>query len=212
MSKIYYEIFDDKRSAVFEKLSYFKQIGYLAGGTALALQIKHRQSFDFDIFIKKPVDNRLRLKVKKVFGPVDYYINTSDQISFTTKNNVKITFVWYYYQPVRKLIKTNSISLASIEDIAADKAHAIGRRAVWRDYVDFYFLLNDRLIDLKKVINLAKLKFKEEFVPSLFLEQLSYTKDLEIVPIEFFRDNPTPRQIKSFLENEVSRYLKTVLK
>ena len=65
---------------------------YLAGGTALALQIKHRQSVDFDVFINRPVTNSLRLKVKKIFGSVDYSLNTSDQISFTTPDNIKITF------------------------------------------------------------------------------------------------------------------------
>lgn len=211
MSKIYPEIFDKKRQEIFYKLDSFKRIGYLAGGTALALQVKHRQSVDFDIFISKPVTNSLRLKVKKVFGLVDYYLNTSDQISFKTSENIHITFVWYYFKTIRPLVKTGSINLASIEDIAADKAHTIGRRAVWRDYVDFYFLLKERYITIEKVIELAEKKFAGEFASALFLEKLGYFDDLEVVPINFLKDKPTATEIKSFLQNEVNKYLKTVL-
>jgi len=211
MSKIYPEIFDKKRQEIFYKLDNFKRIGYLAGGTALALQIKHRQSVDFDIFINKPVTNSLRLKVKEVFGLVDYYLNTSDQISFKTPENIHITFVWYYFKTVRPLVKTKSISLAAIEDIAADETNTIGRRAVWRDYVDFYFLLKERYITIEKVIKLAEKKFAGEFVSALFLEQLGYFEDLEVVPINFLKDKPTATEIKSFLQNEVNYYLKTVL-
>jgi len=64
----------------------------LAGGTALSLQITHRKSFDFDVFVGKEIDNKLRLEVKKVFGNVDFYVNSSDQISFATKRGINITF------------------------------------------------------------------------------------------------------------------------
>ena len=42
---------------IFEKLVKFKKPGYLAGGTALALQLGHRVSYDFDIFCGKEVSN-----------------------------------------------------------------------------------------------------------------------------------------------------------
>ena len=67
MSKIYLEIFDKPRLNVFEKLRAFKSDGYLAGGTALALQIKHRISYDFDVFISHSIDNTLRQQIKSVF-------------------------------------------------------------------------------------------------------------------------------------------------
>lgn len=34
----------------------------------------------------------LKLKVKKIFGAVDFHINLSDQISFNTKDGVGVTF------------------------------------------------------------------------------------------------------------------------
>lgn len=212
MSKIYLELLDKKRREVFRRLSQFKKQGYLAGGTALALQINHRKSVDFDIFVGKAVDNTLRLKIERIFGKQDFYVDTADQISFKLSGNIGVTFVWYYYKSLFPLIQTPSLALASVFDIVADKAHTIGRRAVWRDYVDFFFLLKEKIITLDKVIRLAEKKFGGEFNEALFLQQLTYYGDLKVSPIEFVRMHYTETQIKSFLEKEVRDYLKNVRK
>lgn len=211
MSKIYLEIFDTDRNQVFQKLSHFRQDGYLAGGTALALQINHRKSFDFDVFIENPVSHQLKKKVEQVFGKNEYYVNTGEQISFNTEKYIGITFVTYYYKPLFSPIKTASIELANMLDIAADKAHTIGRRAVWRDYVDFYFLLKWDLITVTDIIKYAQSKFGYEFIKTQFLEQLVYFKDLKMQKIDFLKESYTDTQIRSFLVKKVEEYLKKVL-
>ena len=52
---------------LFPALTAFDDF-YLAGGTALALQIGHRLSVDFDLFCEGPIDRTLLSKVKKVFA------------------------------------------------------------------------------------------------------------------------------------------------
>jgi len=47
---LHWEILDEKRLGMVAKLRPFKKNFYLAGGTALALQIGHRTSMDFDFF------------------------------------------------------------------------------------------------------------------------------------------------------------------
>lgn len=207
MSKIFLEIFDKKREEVFRNLSAFKNFGYLAGGTALALQIKHRKSVDFDIFVRKAISNYLRLKSKRLFDALHFYVNTSDQLSFHTKDEIGVTFVWYYYKPLYPLVKTSSLSLASVRDIVADKAFTIGRRATWRDYVDLFFLLKERVLNLPKVIRLAERKFRGEFNEALFLQQLVYFKDLNVSQIDFLERAPSSSEIQKFLEEEVRRYV-----
>lgn len=49
---MYYGILDKKRIDILPLLKPFKKDFYLAGGTALALQIGHRDSIDFG-FLKK---------------------------------------------------------------------------------------------------------------------------------------------------------------
>lgn len=159
MSKIYLEILDNERLIVFNKLKAFESEGYLAGGTALALQLNHRISEDFDVFVHHEIDNKLRLKVKEIFGDITFYVNSTDQISFITQNNVKVTFLWYYFKPLFPVVKTDSLSLASVNDILLDKAHTIGRRAVWRDYVDVFYLLKNVHVYLEKTVVMAGKKF-----------------------------------------------------
>ncbi len=206
MSKIHLELLDFNRQKIFASLSSLASLGYLAGGTALALQIDHRESEDFDIFLPQPIDNRLRLKIKKQFGEVEFYINSTDQVSFKTKEDVNITYLWYYFAPLRPLVKTTGINLASVLDIAADKAQTIGRRAVWRDYVDLFVLLKEKILTLSKIIALAQKKFEGEFVETQFLEQLAFFEDLRETPINFVHKRYSFAEIKAFLENEVKLY------
>ncbi len=207
MSKIHLELLDKKRQEIFYQLKNFSSIGYLAGGTALALQLGHRYSEDFDIFISKPINNHLKLLIKKIFHSVNFTFISSDQINLIVNNQIKITFLWYYFPTIKKLIKTDSISLASVEDIAADKAMTIGRRAVWRDYIDLFFLIKEEKFSLKKIISLAKKKFSSEFIVTQFLEQLVYFEDLTISPINFIKQSYSEKEIKLYLKNEVKKYI-----
>ncbi|PIQ71830.1 hypothetical protein COW57_04675 [Candidatus Roizmanbacteria bacterium CG17_big_fil_post_rev_8_21_14_2_50_39_7] len=211
MSKIYLEILDNERLTIFNKLKAFENEGYLAGGTALAFQLNHRISEDFDVFINWEIDNKLRLKVKEIFGDVTFYVNSTDQISFITQNNIKVTFLWYYFKPLNPTIPTASLSLASIEDIATDKAQTIGRRAVWRDYIDMFYLLKNGYVDLDKIIQMANKKFRGEFVSTQFLEQLRYFDDVKTVPIEYVEKKYADDEIKSYLQQTVEDYLKKIL-
>lgn len=157
MSKIYLEILDKNRQKIFKSLSQFRDFGYLGGGTALALQILHRD-----------IDNNLRVKVKNIFADIRVDVDTQDQMTFRTTSQVSITFLWYYFDNLYPLVKTESLSLASFWDIIADKAYTIGRRAVWRDYVDMYFVIKKQFVHLSKITSLAKKKFKGSFNESLF--------------------------------------------
>jgi len=211
MSKIHLELLDKPRLSVFKQLAIFKKGGYLAGGTALALQINHRVSEDFDVFIDKAVDTDFRLKIKRHFGDMKYYVNTLDQISFSTKEGVKVTFVWYYVKTLYPLVTSGSLALASINDIATDKAQTIGRRAVWRDYVDVFYLLKNKYVDLDNIIKMAHEKFKGEFISTQFLEQVRYFDDIKTVPIEYVDKKYSDDEIKLYLQQTVEDYLKKIL-
>ncbi|KKP65807.1 MAG: hypothetical protein UR68_C0027G0014 [Candidatus Roizmanbacteria bacterium GW2011_GWA2_35_19] len=211
MSKIYLEILDNERRSIFNKLKAFENEGYLAGGTALAFQLNHRISEDFDVFINREIDNKLHLKVKEIFGNVTFYVNSTDQISFITQNSVKVTFLWYYFKPLNPTILSVSLPLASIEDIATDKAQTIGRHAVWRDYIDVFYLLKNGHFDLDKIINMANKKFGGEFVSTQFLEQLRYFDDVKTVPIEYIGKKYRDEEIKLYLKQAVEDYLKKIL-
>ncbi len=210
MSKIHLEILDDTRQKVFATLRTFARYGYLAGGTALALQLNHRRSVDFDIFVQKPISSTLRREIKAVFGDQPYEVNTSDQITFPIGNAIEITFLYYWYPPVQPLMTTSSLSLASVDDIIADKAHTLGLRAQWRDYIDLFVVMKDQNLSAAQIIDLATKKFGGEFVKEQFLEQLSYFDDVAVVPVDFVARSYTPEEIKTFLTTQAKEYATTI--
>lgn len=211
MSPIHLEIFDPKRLQLFKRLKAFENIGYLAGGTALALQINHRKSYDFDIFTSKEITNSLKLEVQRIFGGVSYTIDSGDQLSFATSDAINVTFLWYYFKPLKPLIATPFLPMASIEDIAADKAYTMGRRTAWRDYVDIYWLLRKRLFSIENISSFATKKFRGVFNEAQFLEQLTYFKDVAITPIEFTQNAVTAEEIQQYLVQTVSEYVRKKL-
>jgi Nucleotidyl transferase AbiEii toxin, Type IV TA system len=211
MSKIHLELFDPERQKIFTTLGQFKDVGYLAGGTALMLQIQHRKSVDFDVFISHALNNRFRLSVETVFGKQNLEVNSEDQITFSPQAGIEVTFLWYYWKPLQPLLPTEALPLASLEDIAADKAHTLGRRAMWRDYVDLFCLLKNQGMTVGTIIDAATKKFGGDFVKEQFLEQLSYFGDITIVPVDYIQQTFTPEEIKIFLQQQVQDYLKTIL-
>lgn len=209
MSKIYLEILDEPRKLIFKKLKNFASLGYLSGGTALSLQISHRLSLDFDFFISKPLKRTLVKECREIFSQdIQVLYQTVDQLTFLTPANIKIDFVYYWYPLISPLIKTPFVNLASISDIAADKAETIGRRAIWRDYIDIFSLLKCELFSLEEIIASAKKKFAGEFNELLFLEQLVFFKDLKMEKISFLKENYSEAEIKKFLKGKVKRFLK----
>lgn len=211
MSLIHPEILDNTRKNVFRKLKAFKKLGYLAGGTALSLQLKHRHSFDFDIFLKKEIGSRERILLRKNFKIEKTILSTSEQFSAITKNGINITLVFYPYKNLFPLIKTQSIPLLSFKDIAADKAFTIGRRGTWRDYVDIFFVLKEEKLSLAEIVKLGLKKFKEEFNEKLFLEQLIYFEDLGEFQISFIGKEYSEKEIKNYLINKVKKFQKEII-
>ena len=210
MSKIYLGLLDSARQKVFHQLRKFKRDGYLAGGTALALQLNHRKSVDFDVFVPKPINASLRRKIKTIFGDQPYEVNTTDQITFPLNVGIEITFLYYWYPHIRPLTLTTSLSIASVDDIITDKAHTLGRRALWRDYVDLFVVMKHHDMTIEQIITLASQKFEGEFVKEQFLEHLSYFDDVAVVPVEFVARSYTPEEIKTFLTAKAKEYATTI--
>jgi len=208
----YTALLDQERQEVFRKLHHFANRFVLAGGTAIMMQIGHRQSFDFDCFSEKTLPENLVQHTKNIFGRSIYLqYKTSEQLTFKTNKGISITFVYHPYKLLRKPIKTPFISLFHLDDLATNKAYTIGRRAAWRDYVDLFFLLKRNLYNLEKVIKLTEKKFPNEFNEKLFLQQLVYFDDLDIIPMVFIKDKYSEKQIQSFLSQKVEEYLKQKL-
>lgn len=208
MIKLFLDVLDKPRQELWSKLGVLSRNGgVLAGGTAIALQIKHRISEDFDIFVPDEIPRAARQKAYQIMGSLERVpIDDSHQLTLLSRTGLKLTLVSHPYPPLHKLVKTENLPLFDLRDLASNKAYTIGRRGTWRDYIDLYFLLRDKVVTLSQLIKDAKQRFGPEFDPRRFLNQLTFTRDLGDFNIEFVRDPATPIKISQFLIRQVKEF------
>ena len=197
---MYLDILDKNQQELLPLIKQFSKNYYLVGGTAIALQIGHRRSIDFDLFTAKTVN---KLRIKRTFQP-DWTIQSVIWEDFTQLHlmvhDVKMTFYAYPFTIKAKVDFNDIIKLPTLLDLAAMKALALGGRAKWKDYVDLYFLLKNYCA-LKEVSAKAQEIFEGSFNPKLFREQLTYYKDLDYSEeVEYMQGfEVSDEEIKTFL-------------
>lgn len=149
----------------------------LVGGTAIALQLGHRESIDFDLFQNAALDIfQLKKAVNKYFTIERVQVENIDEYTIQV-NGVKLTFLNYPFGIEYTTPFLDVINMPDLLTLGAMKAFALGKRSKWKDYVDLYFIFQKHT--LKDVSDRAKEIFENEFSEKLFREQLSYYNDLD---------------------------------
>ena len=171
------EILVREQVALLPLIQGFSEDFVLVGGTAIALQMGHRQSIDFDLFSYGDFDNRKIRKKILLWSKIDRTFVSNDGEYAIMVNKVKIAFYNFPYKikASARLVKT--IRLPDLLTLAAMKAFALGRRSKWKDYVDLYFILKNRY-SLEEISGKADGIFGGEFNGRIFREALSYFDDI----------------------------------
>lgn len=192
------EALSENNRKIFAKLANFKDF-YLAGGTALALQISHRISVDFDLFSIKEIPQDLLTKVKNIFSEEKVIVSVNDSGELTCFiEGIKTTFLHYPFPVILPTILCEGVNFLSVSEIAATKAYTIGRRGSYKDYIDLYFIISEKHSSLEEIIALAEKKYGDEFNGRLFLEQLLYLEDIADTEIIFLKNKIDKEQLKMF--------------
>ena len=209
-------------------LAKFKQADkyYLAGGTALAIQIKHRFSEDLDFFTSGKVDSGSIISWMEETFPLKkaaVIFKKLDQLDLRI-DGVKVSFIEYPFPLVYELNDLNvikpglpNIKIASTSEIALFKAYALGRRASFRDYIDLYYILHNNYSNLEKIIADCCKKYVLDgellFSDKLFLQQLAYTEDLpdkNEAQSTLVDQNVTAEVVEYELAKEIKIYLSKI--
>jgi hypothetical protein len=198
------QAFRQDTGEIWQQFSFLSDDWYLAGGTALALQIGHRVSIDLDFFSLDPLPkNFLKILEQKLPGKIiTVLVNTSTELTVLV-DGVKVTFLHYPFALQHAVTPSDVVGLASVQDIATMKAYTIGRRQSLKDYVDMYFVLSEAHITLPVVIQGAEDVYGDAFNSRLFCEQLLYTDDLEQEPIVWLKPEVTLGVMQEFFQKEV---------
>ena len=191
--------------AVLAKLKFVRRY-FLAGGTACALHLGHRLSFDLDWFSDKPVEPRVIVANLKNLGKLEVLQN--DEGTFNGSfNGVKLSFFIYPYPLLFPLYDYAGIKLADIKDIACMKLDAIGRRGTKRDFIDLYFICKNYRLDY--LLELYEQKFAKYNVPVWHaVKSLGYFADAEKDELPQMLKSVDWNHIKHFFETEALRLAK----
>ncbi len=150
----------------------------LVGGTALALQIGHRNSIDLDFFGKKEIEEERILEELEQFGNVEKKAG-SKNILVCSVNQIKVDFVNHKYPFLDQRLNIENIRMASPKDIAAMKLNAIEGRGTKKDFIDLFFLLNN--FSLEEMIEFYNQKYVNH-TDFMMLKSLTYFTDADLFP------------------------------
>jgi hypothetical protein len=180
---IYWNTLTDKTRRVFDALAALPIPAefYLAGGTALALQIGHRISTDLDFFSATNVMNAaarsaLAGRLQKL-TPMSIKHEADEQL-YATLMGVEVSFIYQHHPLLFPTIEINGLQLTQPIDIGLMKLSAIKDRGTRRDFIDLYCLR--QIAPFQKLFELLPQKFydRPDFTVHLAYA-LSYFSDAE---------------------------------
>jgi len=193
------EVLNTQQVELLPLLKEFKREFYLVGGTAIALQIGHRRSIDFDLFKLAPLKHKAIIsKISNYKFQTNITRRVTEQLNVTI-NHVKFTFYQYPYNIPATIVFDDLIKMPDLKHLAAINAYALGRRSKWKDYVDLFFLIRYHF-SISEISAKANELFKDMFSEKLFRAQLSYFEDIDFnEQIEYIIPPIQEDEIKAFL-------------
>lgn len=131
---------------------------YLAGGTALALQLGHRRSIDLDFFSPSEDIPAIRHQLETALAPLGGILTDSSWGNLVyLAQNVRVGFYGYGFPLLAPTIQADGIAIASSIDIALMKLDALLSRAARKDFYDLYFICQN--IPLQQLFQKAPQKY-----------------------------------------------------
>jgi hypothetical protein len=183
---------------------------YLAGGTAVALQLGHRISIDLDFFT--PLDFIPKRFAKELSRVGDFREEQASKGTVIGKfRGIKFSLFTYKYPLLYPSKNILGIKIADLRDIAAMKIDAIATRGAKRDFIDLYFIAQE--LPLKNLLRFYDRKFwKLASNLTHIHKSLVYFKDAETETMPQMLKKADWLEVKRFFEREVKKLTHQLLK
>ena len=205
---LYWSTLGEKRKALLKLLVDQMPLpgSYLAGGTALALILGHRQSVDLGWFCPHQFDPEL---LARELSNLETF-ETSDAARGTLHGifcGLRLTWLYYPNPLLDNFVTTPempALKLASLRDIAVMKLAALSHRGSAKDFIDLYVLAKHNL-KLHQVIDDMPAKFPGKKINNYhIIKSFSYFDDAESEPLpKMFIDFKWQSLKEYFLEEQL---------
>jgi hypothetical protein len=176
------EILPPAQQRLWPELSETPEEFTLYGGTAIALQLGHRPSVDFDFFASTPfVPGALLQKVPYLKGATVRQ-SAPNTLTVTVERGGAVQVSFFGGLDLGQVAPAETaigpgIKVASLIDLAGFKTAVVTQRAEPRDYIDVHTLLTKGNIALAEMLASAAIIYGTEFSPLLALKALTYHDD-----------------------------------
>lgn len=154
----------------------------LYGGTAIALQLGHRQSVDFNFFARQSIDPQQLLDDIVWLQGAEVIAMAANTLTIRigTDDPVQVSFFGVPKLPrlcAPHRLDAPSISLGHLLELAGMKAMVVQKRAEAKDYIDLHALIHQARIDLPSALAAGAYLYPPHFAPELTLKSLCYFED-----------------------------------
>ena len=133
---------------------------YLAGGTALALQLGHRISVDLDFFGEVELfHEKWQRQLVEQFGK-RFRVESEEYSPFGLNlkiEDVSVGLLTYGYPLLDPLVTVEGIALAGLSDIGLMKLDAVTSRGTRKDFYDLFFIAQH--VSLQELFEKVQIKF-----------------------------------------------------
>ena len=196
-----------------QKSRFFKTGGwYLAGGTALTLQVGHRQSVDLDFFTQNAGFDEVATERALLAGG-DWSTGFAESATIYGKfHGAKLSLIAYpFFVPAKPFIPCGTIRVLQESDIAVMKIIAMSQRGRKRDFIDLYWYAQNRE-PLAAVIRRVPKQYpgQEHNIPH-FIKSLAYFDDAESDPMPKIFFDASWSGIKRFFRKEAKAIAEEIL-
>jgi hypothetical protein len=215
-----------EQQALQSLLAEFAKTHFLVDGTAIALQLGHRKSLDFDFFTLGPQGSGKELaeRIARAGCVLDEgselsYLSDAEESEATIfVRGVKIQLIDFSRNPFgvqisipHEKIICGEIKTPGLLDLAALKVFAMMYRKKWKDAVDLFFLLQQtsQKITFTEVLQRAKTLFTKLYQEIVTLETILEDDWDYSESVEYLCENPpTDATVREFLVTAAKEYLR----
>jgi len=177
---------------------------YLAGGTAVAIHVGHRQSFDLDWLTGHPIADPLELAKDIQTRGVSLQVASADRRTLHgAVSGVRVSFLESRYPLLCPPVASPEFGcdLAALEDLAALKLLAVAQRGTKKDFVDVHAICRHRL-SLSVMLECYRQKYAVEDIARVVFS-LCYFDDAEPAPMPKMLVDTTWEEVKQSLRQWV---------
>lgn len=195
----YLNILPNQQKALWPELVDVPDSFVLYGGTAVALQIGHRESIDFDFFGSEEFDPDALLDSLPFLQNARVTQRKQNTLTALVDRGGDVSLSFFglpTIQQIKAPLRTsdNGIRVASLVDLAGMKVSVIQKRAEWKDYTDIAALL-DHGITLDVALSAGMAIYGDQFNPQITLKALSYFDDVDGIA------DPVKKRIQDAVRN-----------